>query len=256
MIYLYGVLEPNAEPDAAWLTQQVGVTGPLDLIQLQCGWLIYGTADSDEILPKRRFLLRHTKVLEDLMALGALLPMRFGMFAETPEGVGELLTAQSSQIEEQFSIVRGHVELGVRIEFPREPALQATLNANPGLNAEHARLKRKTRQPHFEVAEFGRRLAEALDQQRGRTQKAIVSTLAPLCKSYVLKAPESDVQVLALDVLIEQDAQADFAQAVEAAASKNSAFAMGSDPEIRLVGPVPPFNFVTLILSDRTSEAA
>lgn len=256
MIYLYGLLHPDAALSAASLDTLAGVTGPIKARQLPEGWLLYGDAETDDILPKRRVLLAHTRVLEAVLQHGTVLPMRFGMFAASLDEVARLVAARAKDITASFNRLQGQVEFGLRISFPRDPALAATLSDAPRLQAERDRLSRYSKPPQFDVAEFGRRLAEALDLRRAEVQKALVSALAPDWTEYVLKSPDSDVQVLAADVLIPAADQATLAHRAEAAASQLAAFAEGHEPEVRLVGPVPAYSFVRLSLAEPAQQAA
>lgn len=255
MIYLYGLLHPEAEVNRLDLDALRGVTDAVNLAQTQQGYLLYGPAPDGEILPKRRFMLAHTRVLEAANALGTLLPMRFGMSAPDLEDVTAMLTAEADAITAQFTRLAGAVELGLRIDFPRGAALEATLEESPTLARERDRLARMPQPPHFQAAELGRKLAEALDRRRGAAQKALASKLAPHLRDYVLRKPEADTQVICLDALVERSREDGLAQTVEAA-TRDLPFAPGAEAQIRLIGPVPAYSFVQLRLGQQTSAAA
>lgn len=254
MIYLYGLLEnscapPDLPPDL------MGVTGSVEMTRLPQGALIHGPTEEAEIMPRRRHLLAHTRVLERFLHRRPLLPMRFGMISKSVDAVEHLLAGQADDVAVRFERIRGRVELGLRISFPRPAALAATLAEDPRLAAEHARLGRFGRPPHFEVAEFGRRLAERLEARRTEGQRRLLKRIAPFCTDHVLSRPESDVQLLALEVLLPEGEIDQFARSVDEAAREVSAFA-DAEPEIRLVGPVPAYNFVRLTLAEPQGEAA
>ncbi|MEO0930881.1 MAG: GvpL/GvpF family gas vesicle protein, partial [Pseudomonadota bacterium] len=81
MIYLYGLVEPRGAEIAVVLKDAEGLQGPLQHAEI-AGWtLVYSDHDDQEILPKRRLLLAHTKVLERLLTIGTTLPARFGLVA-------------------------------------------------------------------------------------------------------------------------------------------------------------------------------
>ncbi|MBF9029977.1 gas vesicle protein [Rhodobacterales bacterium HKCCE3408] len=246
MIYLYGLLRATAPPA---LDELAGVSGSVAATQLATGWLIHGAATEAEILPKRRHLLAHTRVLETVMQAGTLLPMRFGLIARDVDEIATLIAARETEIAARLAALDGRVEAGLRIAFPRDAALAATLADDPRLAREHQRLAALTRPPHFELAEFGRRLAEALDARRTAAQKALLAGLADTWDDHILKPPESDVQVLCAECLVARDALDATAARAEEAARRIAGFAGGAEPEVRLVGPVPPFHFVDLALA-------
>lgn len=255
MIYLYGLLAANAPAEQIDLHSLAGVTGPVATSPTCHGHLIHGPAPDGELLPKRRFLLAHTRVLEAFNDLGTVLPMRFGMSAPSIARVEAMLDTEAQAITQSYARIEGAVELGLRVSFPRAAALAAVLSENPALRAERDRLSAYTRQPHFEAAELGRRLAETLGRRRDEAQKAFLKELVPLCRGHVLRAPEEDVHVLCANLLVERAAQDALATRIDSIA-RASAFAPGAEPEIRLVGPVPAYNFVHLLLNADASAAA
>ena len=247
MIYLYGLCE-NRPPDGL-MADLRGVTGAVSASETAVGWLVHGPSDGEELLPKRRYLLDHTKVLEAIGGYGTVLPMRFGMVADSPDDFANMVLQNRAEIEENFARLAGKIELGLRVEFARDPALAAALNADPELARTHAALSEMKRAPHFEAAEFGRKLAEAMDRRRSTAQKQLLSALQPDLSDYRIRTPESDVQVLAVDVLIPQQSSALIAQRLEIASKEVSGFADGAEPHIRIIGPVPAFSFVDLTLT-------
>lgn len=254
MIYLYGLIEPGAAPDPSVLAALEGVTGPVRMDDLGTAILVHGPADTAEILPRRRHLLAHARVLEALTGGAAILPMRFGMVADDISELVPVVTAQSGVIATQFDAVRGAAEYGIRVSFSREAALAATVRADPALEAERARLAGRAGTGRMETAEFGRRLADRLDRRRAAAQKELLAALAPDFVAHVLRVPDEDTQALAIDALVADARAPDLAQRVEAMA-RLSDFAPGAEPEVRLVGPGPAYSFVRLTL-DTARRAA
>jgi hypothetical protein len=255
MMYLYGLLAQDAPPDTGVLAGLDGVTGPARSLPTAAGHLILGDVPEARILPRRKHLLAHARVLERCMRFGPLLPMRFGMVVDDSDGILAMLEAARPTLQRQFELVAGHAEFGLKVALPRQEALEATLAAEPALAAERRRLAETARPPHLAAADFGRRLAEALDRRRGVAQKAITAAIAPRCRAHVLATPEEDVQVLHLHALLPPDEAEDLAARAQEAAA-DSGFAPGATPRVRLVGPVPPFNFTRVAIGSPRSEAA
>ena len=244
MIYLYGLLEPMSPRPSDAIE---GVTGPVAIVDLGTARLAYSLAETAEILPRRRLLLTHARVLETLATTGTVLPMRFGMVGDGLEELTAILARQAADIRAQFDALRGCAEYGIRVSFPREAALAATIAADPGLAAERDRIAALPGSRRMQAADFGRSLADRLDRRRAAAQKAILSELGGELAGHVLRAPDSDVEVLALDALVRATGAEDLARRVEAAA-RRSGFAPGAEPEVRLVGPGPAYSFVRLAL--------
>ncbi|MEM9342705.1 MAG: GvpL/GvpF family gas vesicle protein [Pseudomonadota bacterium] len=251
MIYLYGLT--NA-PDASALDTLEGVTGPVQTTALESGpTLIHSPHDGAEVRAKRKALLAHARVLETALTSGTVLPMRFGLVARDLDEVAELVAAKSATIDEHFDRLSGLIELGLRVTFDTQQALQYQLSRDSALAAQRAALA-KARSDHMAQAEFGRRLGDALDRHRTDCQRALLTALRPHVSDLVVRTPEAEAQLLAADILIPADAQDDIAQRVDTLA-RDTGFLPEAEPQIRLVGPVPPYNFVRFDLG-RLAEPA
>ncbi len=256
MIYLYGLVEQphlNLPQD---LAETPGLQGPLLTCPIGPWALVYSHHDDAEILPKRRLLLAHTRVLEQMLTLGTVLPARFGLVSETFAKVESMILAKAPTITQEFARVNGCFELGIRVNYPRKPALDATLAEDPALLRERDRLSRLGPEAHFAMAEFGGKLADRLDRRRGAAQAQLLRVLVPLCRAHVLRRPEEDTEVLRAEFLIKAEDQVGFINAVDQA-TQSLIFAPGYEAAIQVVGPVPMYNFVRLSLAlDSKEEAA
>lgn len=248
MIYLYGLIEQPVSQMEQHLTTTPGLQGPLQTCPIGPWALVFSDHDDAEILPKRRLLLAHTRVLEHLLALGTILPARFGLVADNLAKVETMILAKAPTITQEFARVHGCFELGIRVNYPRRPALDATLAEDQGLLRERDRLAKLGPEAHFAMAEFGGRLADRLDRRRGAAQAQLLRALVPLCRGHVLRKPEEDTEVLRAEFLISAEGQAAFIAAVEQATLPLT-FAPGAEPAIQVVGPVPMYNFVRLSLA-------
>ena len=255
MIYLYGLIEqPLASLDRD-IAETLGLQGPLVSHQIGPWALIYSEHDSVEVLPKRRLLLAHTRVLEHMLAFGTVLPARFGLVAASIAVVEAMILAKSATITREFQRVHGCFELGVRVKYPRKPALDATLAEDPALLRDRERLAKPGAEAHFALAEFGGKLADRLDRRRGAAQQQLLRLLVPLCRSHVLRKPEEDTEVLRAEFLIPAQEQVTFLTAVQNATTALT-FAPGCEADIQVIGPVPMYNFVRLSLAFDTEEEA
>lgn len=254
MIYLYGLMKPDTEGAEALAADLQGVTGPVHIAHLSHALLIYGAHGDGEILAKRRYLLAHAHVLEAFLELGTVLPMRFGMIAQDVAAVSEVLSRQSDLLCQEMGRLEGLIELGVRISFDRDAALAAQLQRDPSLLAERDRLRGATAGAHFDKAEFGRKLGEALERHRTDTQKQLIRQIRAHVADFNVKTPDADVEVLNAEVLLPQSALTNFSDELASLCGQVE-FGGGSEPMIRLIGPEPPYHFVKVALETAAEPA-
>lgn len=255
MIYLYGLVQPAAGTAVTLAPGETpGVTGPVSA--RVCGGLvlIHGDHDGSEILPRRRALLTHARVLERAMGAGTVLPMRFGMTCPSPAAFEEIVKRNRDGIAAALDRLAGRVEVGVRISGEEPRVLEATLSASPALASARDRLQGRSSAGHFAKVEFGRSLGEAVAARRKAAQKVLLDRLAPHAADHVLKAPETDFEALRAEYLVDENRLAAFTSELDRAARELD-FAGDTPCTARLVGPGPAFHFIRLNLAPAGAEA-
>lgn len=256
MIYIFGLVAAPLEDVVTALAGAKGLQTTVHASSSGAWAFVWEPYEGDEVMPRRRSMLAHTRVVEQMMELGTVLPARFGLLADNIDDIQDLIQAQTALISDEFAKLNGCIEIGVRIRFPRNAALAQTLDDMPALRAERDKLARLGPEGHFARAEFGRKLADALDRRRGEAQKALLKLLTPKAQNHVLRIPEEDTEVLRSEFLVHGDAFDAFVVDV-ADAAQNCAFLPGAEPEIEIIGPAPMYNFVRLSLAaDQSEEAA
>lgn len=256
MIYLFGLVDAeNAADLEHHLVLADGDGAPrLSAIATRL-FVICEDHDGSEVLPRRRAMLRHARVLEHAMHAGTVLPMQFGMLAASEEVVADRVALKAREVAAAIARLRGRVELGVRITGDEDASLAATLEASPALRDMRNRLSNARRAGHFEIAEFGRALGEATARRRADEQRLATARLAPFADTSVLKAPESDTQVLRAEFLVDRAATAQFSEVVEAFCGA-SRFSADTPLKAQIIGPGPAYNFLNLSLGDAPGEVA
>ena len=248
MIYLYGLVASEETASIRTTMAKVqGLVGMVELAAMGGVHLIFEPHEGGEILPRRRSLLTHARVLETAMDAGTVLPMRFGMTCASVGDVEALLERDSHKIRGAFQNIENHVEFGVRVVAPEAETLATTLEMRPDLKATRDRLSTRGAEAHFSKVDFGRALGDAAAERRAQAQKTILSALRPMASDHLLKAPESDFDLLRAEFLVKtQDAEA-FSDRLDHVVSKLD-IAGGAPCQARIVGPGPAFHFVDLSL--------
>jgi Gas vesicle synthesis protein GvpL/GvpF len=122
MIYVYAITDP--------LRLAAGATGLDDtpLEELEAGGVcgVHSTHAQLEYAPQPPLLWRHERVVEQLMDVAGVLPLRFGTVLEDVEDLRSILSREGPRFQRLLQRVRGRVELAVRVGLPptsRAPAI-------------------------------------------------------------------------------------------------------------------------------------
>jgi hypothetical protein len=199
-----------------------------------------------EIRARRRDLLRHSDVLQDVLADGPVLPLRFGtVLAGDASVVDELLAARRAELLGLLDELDGLVELSVRA-FYREEAVLAEV---VGEDSRVARLREQTKAggaSHALQVELGEAVARALGGKRAQDADAILDRTRKLARDVEVQDRQSELEILRASFLVER-AQVDaFDGAMNELAGRR-----GDSVLFKYVGPLPPHSFVSLRLGGR-----
>ncbi len=184
---------------------------------------------------KRRDLLGHQRVVDALHARGPVLPMRFGIVAESEESLlAELAEATDRHIT-ALATVRDRVEFNTKL-MPNEDALVRQV-------AEDDPVIRRLRRPqgsHTDQLRLGEAVAAAVQRHQDADRDTVLRALTPLTVTGTAGPP---VQGCALNAsfLVDNSRVAAFRSGVE---QINHALAIRG--ELRCIGPLPPYSFTTV----------
>jgi hypothetical protein len=193
-----------------------------------------------KIRPERRKVAAHFQVLKVLMAERTPLPVAFGVIADGPGGVEDLLARNQDGFTAQLARVRGHAEMGLKIAWAVPNIFEYVLAGEPDLRAFRDRLFAAGGTPGTDAKmELGRRFERAIADRRERAAAVVRAELAPTVSDVKEEAPKGETEVLNLACLVPADAVAAFEAAVTRAAAR-----FGDEYAFALSGPWPPHNFV------------
>jgi hypothetical protein len=194
--------------------------------------------------PTREDLVGHLRVIEQVMATQAVIPVAFGTVAASDEEVREgLLAPRYEQFRALLEYLEGKVELGLRVLWKEiETVYSEILAEHEGIRALRdwiaARPQTHTRDQRIEI---GRMVAEALEGRRRREGGEILEALSPLALETRAGKPLGDKMILSAAFLVDREHEAEFDEGVARLGEER-----GQRLLFRYVGPAPPFNFVNL----------
>ena len=171
--------------------------------------------DVERIEPSEETILAHARVVEELVSLSfALLPARFGLaFEDFPE-LDDALRERGSDLQRSLELVRGNVELGLRVVGDE---VERATEASTGRSYMEAR--------HAQVMSAERLAGD------------VHACLAERATAAVRNDRPSGGLVLSSAYLVEPEAVPSFQEAVGDLQSKHAALTFA------LTGPWPPYSF-------------
>ena len=194
----------------------------------------------------RQYTLAHETVIEKAMELGTVLPVRFGTVAESEQLIRQkVLTQRAADLEQHLQRMDGKVEMGVKVMWNAERIYGDIVERNATIRSLRDRLATlPPEETHYDRIQLGKMVEDALTARKTEDADLIVERLTP----YALDVRRNDVygetMVLNASLLIESAHEAELDEAVHAIDQE-----MEGLLTIKYVGPLPPFNFVNLVIS-------
>ncbi|MFD4260139.1 GvpL/GvpF family gas vesicle protein [Streptomyces sp. NPDC058534] len=229
-LYVYGIT-----PAGVRAPRSPGVDGaPVRL--LSDSGLCAAVSDAPaRLLPRRRDLLAHQAVLDELAAQGPLLPMRFAVLSPRTDTLLAQLRADSVHLAQQLDEVRGCVELNVKGTVV--PGHFADLvRRDESLRSMALRTRRR---PDYEAnVRLGEALALGVRREARRAAREILDRLTPLAVRTTGGTTDGE-QVLSASFLLRAGDERRFREAVDAGAR-----ACGDRLALSVTGPLPCYSFV------------
>ena len=198
----------------------------------------------ERVRPERSHLAAHQEVLKKLMAETSPLPMSFGILADSPQAVRNLLSRNQHALLEQLRRVAGKVEMGVRVTWDVPNIFEYFVNTHAELRRARDQFLGGPREPTQEdKIEVGRMFDQLLKEDRETYADKVEAILAPHCAEIVQRKCRTEREVMNLACLVERPAMPPFESCVfEAAQQFDNNFALDYN------GPWAPHNFVDLDL--------
>ncbi|MGI5201262.1 GvpL/GvpF family gas vesicle protein [Spirillospora sp. CA-108201] len=241
--YVYGVTRSGAAlpADLAGLDD-----GPVSLIE-DGGTAAAVVSDlpADRALGERADLVAHQRVLNALVDAGTVvLPFRFGAaLADRGAVEKELLAGNSERFGQVLDQLEGRIELRVKGTYVEDAVLREIMQNDP----EVAELSQRLREVPADAADavyydrvrLGELIAQSMQRLRESDEQVLLDGAASAAEAFTRKTPAREEDVLDASFLVRSDRRAAFEEAVEKLGREH-----GDRIRIRLIGPLPPYDFV------------
>jgi hypothetical protein len=199
-------------------------------------------AEYDE---SRRNMMTHTMVLEEVMQQFPILPIRFGTISPNTEAVLEqVLKRRYGELISAFEEVEQRVELGVKAFWYEEIIFREIIDQNAAIHRlRDGLIGRSAEETYYERIKLGEMIEAAMNNKRDDDAEKILSALRPLVFKTRANKVITDKMVLNAAFLVERANEPAFDKVVEQLDAE-----MGKRIMFKYVGPVPPYNFVNIVI--------
>jgi len=203
-----------------------------------------------KILPLRKNLDPHHKVIREVMKTQTIVPMTFGHVAGSEAEIARALRRNRDSICEQLDRVDGTVEMGLKVMWDVDNLFAHFVAEDLALSAFRDQLFGRAYPPTTsEQIEIGRMFEARLDREREEQTERVTELLLAGCSDVKANSLKHEKMVMDLALLIPRDKLGAFEQQVYRVAATFPAHYV-----FTYSGPWAPFHFVELDL--RSSAAA
>jgi len=189
--------------------------------------------------------MAHQKVMEEMMRLYPMLPVRFGTVAEGVDLIREkVLKTRYGELKDSLNYMRDKKELGLKAIWVDIKLIFQEIGDK---NKEIVRLKQRLMQrkggSQREQIRLGEMVKKALDVRRGAEEQTILHSFDGLWVEQKINPLFGDQMVTNTAFLVKKDKEEAFDQAVEHLTSMYD-----GRMKLKYVGPIPPCNFVEIVV--------
>jgi hypothetical protein len=195
----------------------------------------------------RRNMMAHTIVLEEVMSqFSTMLPVRFGTVAPSDDAiVHKVLERRYGEFHGLLEEMDGMIELGLKAFWYEEIVFQELLSENLDIRQLRDKLNgRRPEETYYERIRLGELIEAAMWRKRDQDTETILGPLRPLVERTKANKVITDRMVLNCAFLLKRSRQEEFDQVIQRLDEQ-----MAKRLMFKYVGPVPPYNFVNVIVS-------
>lgn len=204
---------------------------------------VVSKTEQARLRPERRNVAAHTAVLRKSLDESGVLPMAFGLIADSDQAVRELLNRNRKALREQLERVAGKLEMGLRVQYDLPNVFEYFVNTHPALREARDAIGDIRHANHGDMLALGQLFDRTLNEQRETLYGRVRVVLERHGIGIKRNDPRNEREVMHLACLIPREMQSNFEGIVgEAAASFDNHYTFDIN------GPWAPHNFVELNL--------
>jgi hypothetical protein len=246
--YIYCVARAQPFEDdggSLFATPTIGGHDKVRLVTYDDLAAVVSDAMQDEYDVTRENLLAHQRVITQAMTRSDVLPVSFGMVADSDQQVQEqLLHGAADELHQSLDYVHGRIELELKVVWNEEQLFAEIVSENDDIQALRDSLAGQPPEAmHYERIQLGERVGAAIQRKSDAEAAALLDELEPLAAETRVNENQTDTMLLNAAFLVDKSQEQAFDDKVQALGE-----AQAGRQIFRYVGPMPPYNFVDIRL--------
>jgi hypothetical protein len=238
--YLYGFTDPGFRPDA----DLRGLAGaPVRVISLGEVGAAVSRHPVQRLMPLRRNVEPHHRVVRQISSQSALVPAAFGHISETEAQILGVIRTNYDGIRAELHRLDRTCEMGLKLSWTVSNIFDHLVRSDRSLRELRDRVFRDREPTMNEKLQVGGAFEATLMRERERLGGLLLGAFHGVARESVTLPARTEKAVCHACVLIDQSRTGDFQQALEAAARLFDA-----NFSLEYSGPWPPYSFVRLRL--------
>jgi hypothetical protein len=196
-------------------------------------------------------LATHQLVIESAMQRFTVLPVKFGTMVETEDDVLPFLENGAHLLHNELNKVQGKIELDVVAWWDLQKILTAIARQNEQIQAKQQEIAMKGDQVSAQdKLALGQLIAQALKAEEARYQQVILQTLKQEAVDVCMHEVTGDKMIFNSAFLLEKSKEPSFDAAMHSLDQR-----LESTVNFRVVGPLPPYSFSTIVFKKLDPES-
>jgi DnaJ-domain-containing protein 1 len=255
-IYIYGIIKTSGPQELG----EIGIDNEAipDVVTIRfkdiaavvshSPLMAYDSLAKEEVI---KGLAVHQFVLEKVMARFTTVPIKFGTMVETEDEVIEFLENGYVLLSNELDKMAGKIELDIVAWWELPKILEAISRHNSQIQEEQQKLAQKGEHASIEdKVILGQHIEQALKAEKARCHQLILQTLKQGAEDVCLHDLANDEMILNAAFLLAKKNEEFFQASVHSLDQE-----LESKVNFRVVGPLPPYSFSTILLKkvDRDS---
>jgi hypothetical protein len=235
--YVYGLVAAGAELPSDLVG--IGPSGRVSTVPHGRVAALVSDVPAGRPLGTRDDLIGHERVLDQVAANAAVLPMRFPAVVEEADVADELLVPHHDRFVEILAELDGRVQYTLKGSYQQDEVLSEVLATDPEIRSLRERIDGLPEDAsYYDRIRLGELVVSALETRREADAADMLRRISPTAVATVERRPASPDDVINAAFLVERAREPEFSDAVEEVGRD-----FAGRVRLRLLGPLAPYDF-------------